>query len=213
MTPSDQIERRAEATAVSGPLPSVDESPAPGAGPASVTGAAAAVSGLPASVGGVSIRAARPAEHAAVGALTFEAYAGAGLLDDDSGYAHELRDARGRAEHADVLVAVDEAGTLLGTVTFCLPGSPHAELSGDGQAEFRMLAVSAAARGRGVGGMLVRACLDRASALGCHSVVISTRPQMRAAHRLYEQLGFVRTPQLDWHPHPQIELLAYIRTL
>lgn len=169
--------------------------------------------GSPASGTGVSVRTARPAEHAAIGALMFGVYAGARLIGDDSGYADELRDTGRRAEHADVLVAVDEAGTLLGSVTFCLPGSPYAELSGEGQAEFRMLAVADAARGRGIGELLVRSCLDRAAALGCHSVVISTQPQMVAAHRLYERLGFSRTPALDWNPSPEIALLAFTKTL
>jgi ribosomal protein S18 acetylase RimI-like enzyme len=98
-------------------------------------------------------------------------------------------------------------------VTYCLPGSPYAELCHEGQAEFRMLAVDPAVRGRGVGERLVRACLDRASEQGCASVVISTRPQMASAHRIYQRLLFERTPELDWAPAPGIELIAYTRTL
>jgi ribosomal protein S18 acetylase RimI-like enzyme len=141
------------------------------------------------------------------------AYSLDGLLDDDSDYAKELRDAAHRAAHADLLVAVDEDGAVLGTVTFCLPGSPYAELSRDGQAEFRMLAVEPSVRGRGVGEKLVRACLDRAEGRGCTSVVISTRPQMLSAHRIYQRLHFKRTPELDWTPAPGIDLITYTRTL
>jgi predicted N-acetyltransferase YhbS len=162
---------------------------------------------------GVSGRTALPAEYDAIGALTLRAYSLDGLLDDDSDYARDLRDARRRAEHADVLVAVDENQLVLGTVTFCLPGSPYAELSRDGQAEFRMLAVDVAARGQGIGEKLVRACLDRAESKGCTSVVISTRPQMLSAHRIYQRLLFDRTPELDWQPQPGIELITYSRKL
>jgi len=141
------------------------------------------------------------------------AYSLDGLLDDDSDYARDLRDAANRALHADLLVAIDENQEVLGTVTFCLPGSPYAELSREGQAEFRMLAVEPSARGHGVGERLVRACLDRAEERGCSSVVISTRPQMLSAHRIYQRLQFERTPELDWTPAPGIELITYTRKL
>jgi ribosomal protein S18 acetylase RimI-like enzyme len=162
---------------------------------------------------GVTVRAARPSEYAEIGALTLHAYTLDGLLDDDGDYARELRDAAHRAEHADLLVAVAEDQTVVGTVTFCLPGSPYAELSREGQAEFRMLAVTPDARGQGIGERLVRACLDRAARCGCTSVVISTRPQMVSAHRIYHRLLFKRTPELDWNPEPGIELIAYTRAL
>jgi ribosomal protein S18 acetylase RimI-like enzyme len=162
---------------------------------------------------GVSVRTALPSEYDAIGALTLRAYSLDGLLDDDSDYARDLRDASRRAEHADLLVAVDDEQNVVGTVTFCLPGSPWAELSRDGQAEFRMLAVDVAARGQGIGEKLVRACLERAERKGCTSVVISTRPQMVSAHRIYQRLLFDRTPEQDWTPAPGIDLITYARKL
>ena len=60
-------------------------------------------------------------------------------------------------------MAVDDDGTLLGSVTSCPPGSPWRELSVEGEGEFRMLAVAPAARGRGVGEALVRQCEERAA--------------------------------------------------
>jgi ribosomal protein S18 acetylase RimI-like enzyme len=161
----------------------------------------------------ITIRSAVPAELPAIGELTYDAYAADGLLANDSGYAEELRDAEHRAAHSELLVAVDEQGRLLGTVTFCLPGSPYAELSHEGQAEFRMLAVSPAHRGRGVGSRLVRECLELAARHGASSVVISTKAQMHTAQRLYDRFGFQRSEQLDWEPMPGVELLAYTKPL
>lgn len=161
----------------------------------------------------ITIRSALPAELHHVGELTYHAYAVDGLLANDSDYADELRDAEHRATHCDLLVAVDEQGRVLGTVTFCLPGSPYAELSHEGEAEFRMLAVAPAHRGRGVGGRLVRECLDLATKHGAHTLVISTKAQMHTAQRLYERFGFHRTEQLDWAPTPGVELLAYTKSL
>jgi ribosomal protein S18 acetylase RimI-like enzyme len=63
----------------------------------------------------------------------------------------------------------------------------------------------------------VRACADRARALGGRDrLVLSTQPAMRAAHRLYERLGFVRAPHRDWNPAPQavpFDLLVYELTI
>jgi ribosomal protein S18 acetylase RimI-like enzyme len=166
----------------------------------------------------IVIRPARPAEFETVGEITAQAYLRDGLLDfgEDDAYLAKLRDVAKRAAHAQVLAAVRGAD-VLGGVTFVPSGGPMAEISGPSEAEIRMLAVAHAARGRGVGEALVRACVDRARALpGCTAVVLSTQRTMRTAHRLYERLGFVRTPERDWNPLPEvydIQLLAYRLTL
>ncbi|MCU1615175.1 MAG: Acetyltransferase, N-acetylglutamate synthase, partial [Frankiales bacterium] len=81
------------------------------------------------------------------------------------------------------------------------------------EAAFRMLVVDPAVRGRGVGELLVRACLDRARAAGKRRMVLSTDPRMRSAHRLYERLGFTRLAERDWSPMPGTDLLVYARDL
>ncbi len=149
----------------------------------------------------VTIRPAREDELPAVGDVTFEAYRANGYLEgrEDGYYARKLRDARPRYEEAELLVAVDEHGTVLGTVTIARPGTAWREIGRDGELEFRMLAVSPAARGR----------LDEAGELGCTAVVLSSSHLMVAAHRLYERLGFHRTPERDWSPEEGVFLVAY----
>ena len=39
--------------------------------------------------------------------------------------------------------------------------------------------------------------------------MISSLPDMAAAHRLYARLGFRRDPDLDWHPLPDVLLVAF----
>ncbi|GAA1230350.1 GNAT family N-acetyltransferase [Oryzihumus leptocrescens] len=156
-----------------------------------------------------TVRPAEPRDHDAVGALTVRAYVDDGHIPADADYTVRLADAGGRAADALLLVAVDEDDEPVGTVTFAVAGSPMAELSREGEAEFRMLAVSPRARGRGVGEALVRACLDEARRAGARTVVLSTQPRMTAAHRIYERLGFTRTPERDWSPVPGVDLLAY----
>ena len=160
------------------------------------------------------IRAAEADEYAAIGALTLEAYRVDGHLDGVDDYGDELADAAGRAAEAALLVAVDESsGTLLGTVTYCGHGTPYAEVSRPGEAEFRMLAVAPQARGTGVGRALVEACVERARQEGRSAVALCSLPSMRPAHRLYEWMGFRRAPDRDWEPEPGIALIGYVLPL
>ncbi|MGP4114535.1 GNAT family N-acetyltransferase [Streptomyces sp. 4N509B] len=155
------------------------------------------------------IRDATEAELDAAGELTARVYLADGLLDygEEDPYLSELRDARRRAAHAQVMVAVDADGEVVGTVTHVGAGGAFADVSGEGEAEFRMLAVAPGARGRGVGEALVRECLRRAREAGRARVVLSSQSQMHTAHRLYHRLGFVRTPERDWKPVPELDPL------
>ncbi|MEH1168555.1 GNAT family N-acetyltransferase [Micromonospora sp. CPCC 205539] len=164
---------------------------------------------------GLLVRLAGPGDFPAVARLTVAAYEADGQLKGEHGYGAVLADVATRATTGEVLVAVEEStGAVLGSVTFVLAGTPFAELSGPGEAEFRMLAVDPAGQGRGVGAALVRACVDRAAELGCTAVVICVRDGMAvAAHRLYARLGFVRMPELDWSPADGVDLLGLRLTL
>ena len=156
----------------------------------------------------LAVRVATPDEHEAVGRLTLHAYVASGILTEDDFYAEHLVDVAGRAQDADVYVA-DLDDVVVGTVTFCPEGSQLRELAGPGEAEFRMLAVSPSARRQGVAEALVRTVVERARDLGCTAVVLSSQPVQVDAHRLYERLGFRRTPEKDWTPAPGIDLLGF----
>ncbi|WP_030668821.1 GNAT family N-acetyltransferase [Streptomyces cellulosae] len=166
----------------------------------------------------IRIRRAQPGEYDTLGEILAQAYLQDGLLEfgESDWYLDELRDVAKRAAAADVLVAT-QGDQLLGGVTFVPSGGPMADLARPSEAEIRMLAVARAARGRGAGEALVRACVDRSRATaGCTAVVLSTQRTMHAAHRVYERLGFVRVPERDWNPLPDVEgftLLTYQLTL
>ena len=159
----------------------------------------------------VAIRRAEPAEFGRVGDLCVAAYA-AFLSSDAAQYEEALRDAATRAEAAELLVAAD-GDALLGTVTFVPDGGPLGEIAGPDEAEFRMLAVDPAAQGLGVGTALTRHVLDASRAAGKHGVVCSSLDAMRAAHRIYERLGFRRVPARDWSPVPGVDLIAFATRL
>lgn len=156
----------------------------------------------------LTVRLVNPAEHEAVGRLTLHAYVASGILTEDDFYAEHLCDVAGRARDAEVYVA-DLDGVVVGTVTFCPEGSALRELAAPGEAEFRMLGVSPSARRQGVAEALVREVIARSRELGCSAVVLSSQPVQEDAHRLYERLGFRRTPEKDWSPAPGIDLLGF----
>jgi ribosomal protein S18 acetylase RimI-like enzyme len=164
------------------------------------------------------VRPARDEELDAAGDVVRPAYEADDLVD--VGYLTTVADARARSRDAVVAVALDPArpvparpsGVLqpvVGSVTFAPAGSRWAQLARDRQAEFRMLGVHPAARGRGAGLALVRWCLEQARTSGAREVVISSATSMRAAHRLYDTLGFTRRPALDWSPVPGVDLLGF----
>jgi ribosomal protein S18 acetylase RimI-like enzyme len=179
----------------------------------------------------VVIREARPDELAAVGELRVSAYVDGGFLSPDSGYVPRLR-ALGTHEDGSVLVAVaadaadgqsaarqsaarDAAGPTAGAApivgTIMLVSWPHTGqvVTGPDEAEIRALAVAPGTQGQGIGRALLGAVLQRATRQGARALVLSTQPEMRAAHRLYEKAGFTRLPDRDWSPESGIELLVY----
>jgi GNAT superfamily N-acetyltransferase len=159
----------------------------------------------------LTVAPAGPADFGRIAELTVGVYRDEGYGSET--YLVQLADVAGRARHAELLVARDAGDDVVGSVALVLDGEFGEVLTSADEAGFRMLVVDPAARGRGVGELLVGACLDRAREAGKNRMVISTEPRMHAAHRLYERLGFARLPERDWSPMPGIGLLVYSRAL
>ena len=155
-----------------------------------------------------AVRLATEEDLEAVGRITVSTYCDDGFIAPDDDYIEELADAARRAREAEVWVAADSTG-VLGSVTFCAPGSAFAELSRDNEGEFRMLGVSGHSRRRGVAEALVVRCIERSRELGYEALVLCSMRQMTTAHRLYERLGFHRVPERDWSPVEGVDLLGF----
>jgi ribosomal protein S18 acetylase RimI-like enzyme len=85
----------------------------------------------------------------------------------------------------DLFLATDDDGTILGTatlVTFRIPTGRRAWIED--------VVVDEASSGRGIGGALTQAMVDRAEELGCTTVDLTSRPSRAAANRLYQREGF-----------------------
>jgi GNAT superfamily N-acetyltransferase len=157
----------------------------------------------------IDVRPARPEEYTSAGHLTVEAYRAAGVLGGaEVGYEQTLLASARRASEAVLLVAVDDR-ELIGTVTYCTPDSPWAEISRGDEAEFRMLAVRAEAQGRGIGRRLIEACAERAYAEGRRALVLSALRENADAQLIYARMGFTRAPGRDWRPAPGVDLLVW----
>jgi len=123
----------------------------------------------------VLVREAKPEEYSVIGDLVVNAYR---TLDDvgDAAYEAMLRDVASRARGSRVLVA-EVDGELLGTVTYVGPGGDLAEVADACAGTIRMLGVSAAARGRGIGQALVRSCISRAISDGAERIRSTPAPR------------------------------------
>ena len=165
----------------------------------------------PAGASSVTVERAGPDDFPQIAELTVRVYVDGGLASP--GYAPELADVAGRATRAQLLVARDPGGRVVGSVALVL-GSDFANTArSDDEAEIRMLVVDPSVQERGLGELLVTTCLDRARTAGRTRMVLSTDLRMAAAIRLYERLGFTRLPERDWAPEPGIDLIAYGRGL
>ena len=72
----------------------------------------------------------------------------------------------------------------------------------------RLLAIAPDHQGKGIARALTAFTIDRARGLGKARLLLHSTDFMNSAHRLYESMGFVRAPELDFEVEPVI-LLGY----
>ncbi len=66
-----------------------------------------------------------------------------------------------------------------------------------GEAELSRLAIAMRSRRNGIGRALASHCSERARSEGWSAIALWSRPGQVEAHRLYESLGYRRTPERD----------------
>ena len=119
-------------------------------------------------------------------------------------YREDIRANLSDAANGDHIVA-ERDGHIVGSVLMKTP--PREPSQGDmpratDAPEMRLLAVEPAARGSGIGRRLTKECIRRARAQGYASLTLHTHEIMAVALRMYERMGFVRAPELDYSPVP-----------
>jgi len=124
-------------------------------------------------------------------------------------YLENILDVRSRFGIADVIVA-ELNGKIAGTVTLFLKAA-HFTPEGwpEEWAGVRLLAVHPDYRDRGIGRALMEECIRRARNAGKTAIGLHTSVLMAVARRMYEKMGFQRAPEYDYHPAPDVVVMAY----
>lgn len=91
------------------------------------------------------------------------------------------------SEASTLLIARDEAGAIVGSMTLAMFLIPTGR-----RAWIEDVVVDGSARGKGVGRLLNERALEIAAAAGAKTVDLTSRPSREAANRLYQRLGFVQ---------------------
>ncbi len=112
-------------------------------------------------------------------------------------------------------IVAEREGTVVGSVLLYPPlaNAYTRVLVGVGWPEVRLLAGAPGARGQGVGTALMDECERRARRAGATMLGLHTMDMMQAALRLYERRGFIRAPELDFHPAEGVLVKGYRRSL
>ena len=158
--------------------------------------------------GALTIRDVAPGEFAALGALMVRVYSaleGFPTPAEQPRY-YELLANIGRFSERPavrVLVAVNDAGTLMGGVVYFADMAQYGSGGGfntviENASGIRLLGVDPRFRQAGVGRALTNACIQLAREAGHREVILHTTAPMQVAWKMYERLGFVRAEELDF---------------
>ena len=91
-----------------------------------------------------------------------------------------------RSDSATVLIAEDDKGDILGSMTLVLFRIPTGV-----RAWIEDVVVDSEARGMGIGQALNEYAIQMAEQAGAKTIDLTSRPSREAANRLYQRLGFV----------------------
>lgn len=110
-------------------------------------------------------------------------------------------------------IVAEMDGDIVGSVLIFPAGSVMGEADNEvfrrNWPEIRLLAVAPSARGKGIGAALTQECIRRARESGVSTITLHTLDMMPDAMRMYEKLGFVRMPELDFYPEPEVVVKGY----
>lgn len=154
-----------------------------------------------------TLRNAKPDEFEAVGKLMVKVYShleGFPKESEQPNYYNMLANVGEltKKPEAELLVAVSPDGKIAGSIVY-FGDMKHYGSGGTATLEqnasgFRLLAVDPLKRGQGIGKLLTNECIRKAKEKNHHQVVIHTTRAMQTAWKMYENLGFKRSEDLDF---------------
>jgi ribosomal protein S18 acetylase RimI-like enzyme len=146
----------------------------------------------------MEIRPIRPDECDELGRITVRSYRHLAGGEPLGPYEEELVNVAARTREADVFVALNDEGVLLGGVTYVPgPGTSMSEFADEEAAGIRHLAIDPTHQGSGAGHALLEACIARARDQYRARVRLHSTAPMVVARAMYERFGFVHTPEFD----------------
>jgi len=154
-----------------------------------------------------NIREIRPEEYHLLGQLMIAVYAdldGFPTPDEQPDYYKMLANigAMNEQRATTVLAAFSEAGRLMGGVVYfsdmAMYGSGGTATTEKNASGIRLLGVDPKFRKAGVGRAPTVACIQRAKDDGNEKVILHTTMAMQVAWKLYENMGFRRSEDLDF---------------
>lgn len=153
------------------------------------------------------IRNAKPSEYDEIGKLMVRVYSqldGFPKPDEQPAYYNLLLNIGDFADKpgTELLTAVTVDGKLLGGVVYFNDmqyyGSGGTTTQEKNAAGFRLLAVDPNARGLGIGKLLTEACIQKAKDAKVSQLIIHSTKAMQTAWKMYENMGFKRSEDLDF---------------
>ena len=157
----------------------------------------------------IEVRTAEPYHYTRVGELTEAAYL-ALWPEGLGGYDVVIHAVADRARHDEIWVAMI-GDRVVGSLTYVGdPDSPSAQWDDREAVGFRMLAVDVDHWGSGVGRVLVDAVLARARADGHPRIRIHSHELMQTARGMYERIGFVRDPTMDFIDDDEESVVGFV---
>jgi GNAT superfamily N-acetyltransferase len=154
-----------------------------------------------------TVRNAHPEEFEQIGTLMVEVYSqleGFPKISEQPDYYKMLANVGAFTNHPGtaLLVAVSTNNKIAGAVVYFNDmkyyGSGGTATREENAAGFRLLAVDPAARGKGIGRLLANECIEKARENKLGQVIIHTTMAMQTAWKMYEQMGFKRSEDLDF---------------
>lgn len=153
------------------------------------------------------VRQAKQTEFAAIGQLMVQVYSkleGFPQPHEQPNYYHMLANIGEMTKKpgTELLVAVDANDTVAGAVVYFSDmqyyGSGGTATQEKNAGGFRLLAVDTSIRGKGIGKLLVNACIQKAKDKQLAQVIIHSTKAMQTAWAMYEKIGFTRSEDLDF---------------
>lgn len=161
----------------------------------------------------VMIRDMRHDELDAVCHVTLAAYGEYAAIMPEALWLGYRRQLLATLETGDVVerIVAERDGSIAGSVLL-FPPATNAYGGGAVNVDYpevRLLAVLPEARGQRLGVALMEECARRARRAGAAALGLHTTDMMQAAVRIYERLGYVRTPARDFSPAAGVLIKGY----